>query len=157
MSETTSKTGEVNLAKLLKRTQFHPKGRVQIDEATGEIKNSKNPKAGKAKMTKIEDGQPIQIEVDVFRGIVKGENSVWRVSMCKPVLNIGGQVLKASCPEELYHQMTLLYEKRSVMGKARDDFRPELSEEETKAYLEWKKKTKVSNEKDDAALNTLSK
>lgn len=145
MSETTVKTGEVNLAKLVKRTKFHPKGRVQLDE-NGEIKNPKNPTAGKANVEVLEDGQRVTKEIDRYAGMVTGEGTVWRIAMCKPEVQIAGQILKASCPEELYDEMTKLYEKRKTLGKGTDDFRPELSDAEMEAYLEWKKKGSKKSE-----------
>lgn len=149
MSETTIKTGKVDLEKLLKRTKFHPKGRVQIDEETGEVKNPKNPIVGTAKLAKVEDGKAIEIEVPRHAGHVTGEGTIWRIAMCKKEMQIGGQTLRASCPEELYHKMTELYEQRVELGRAKDDFRPELSDEEMKSYLAWKKKNVKSEAKAD--------
>lgn len=149
MSETTIKTGKVDLEKLLKRTKFHPKGRVQIDEATGEVKNPKNPIVEMVKTSKVEDGKAIEIEVPRHAGNVSGEGSVWRLAMCKSEMQVGGQKITATCPEELYHKMTQLYEQRVELGRAKDDFRPELSDEEMKSYLAWKKK----NVKEDVKAN----
>lgn len=142
MSETTIKSGKVDLEKLLKRTKFHPKGRVQIDEKTGEVKNPKNPTVGTAKVGKVEDGKAVEIEIPRYQGQVKGENSVWRIALCQKQVAVGGKLLKGECPEEIYHQMNMLYEERKAQGKGKDDFRPELSDEETKAYQEWLKKQK---------------
>lgn len=149
MAETTIKTGEVNLAKLIKKTKHHPKGRVQLDE-NNEIKNPKNPTDGTFATTVVEDGREVVREVPRYAGTVKGEDSVWRISMCKSQVQIGGQILKASCPEELYHEMTKLYEKRKSHGKATDDFRPELSDAESDAYAAWLKKQDKSEKKPQA-------
>lgn len=140
MSETTIKTGKVDLEKLLKRTKHHPKGRVQLDPETGEVMNPKNPIVGTAKLAKVEDGKVTEIEVPRHAGHVTGENTVWRMAMCKSNVQIGGKKLEASCPEELYHKMTELYEERVELGRAKDDFRPELTDDEMKSYLAWKKK-----------------
>jgi hypothetical protein len=140
MSETTIRTGKVDLEKLLKRTKHHPKGRVQIDEQTGEVKSPKNPIVEMVSTNKVEDGKVIVIEVPRYAGNVTGEGSIWRAAMCKNEMQVGGKKLIASCPEEMYHKLTELYEERVALGRGKDDFRPELSDAEMASYLAWKKK-----------------
>lgn len=129
MAETSIKSGEVNLARLLKHTEFHPKGRVEIDE-NGEVKNPKNPKKGKVKTTVVEDGVARKIEIDRFQGHVTGEGSVWRIAMTK----------NGKTGPETYFDMSKEYAKRLALGRSKDDFRPELELVELEDYVKWLKK-----------------
>lgn len=130
MSETSIVTGKVDLEKLLKRTKHHPKGRVQIDDATGEVKNPKNPVIEKdVEVRTLVDGKEVTKLIDRQGGHVLAEGSVWRAGM-----RWNGKV-----GAEAYHEMCLQYERQAAMGRTKDDFRPELTEDEKVDYLKWKK------------------
>lgn len=71
---------QVNLQKLLIPTEFHPKGRVQLDAATGMIKGPRNNVLYKTR--KKIGGR--EIELPVNGGHAKNEGSVWRVALNGP-------------------------------------------------------------------------
>lgn len=71
---------QVNLQKLLIPTEFHPKGRVQLDVETGMIKGPRNNVLYKTK--KKIGGR--EIELPVNGGHAKNDGSVWRVALNGP-------------------------------------------------------------------------
>lgn len=71
---------QINLQKLLIPTEFHPKGRVQIDTATGMVVGPRNNVLYKTK--KKIGGR--EVELPVNGGHAKTEGSVWRVGLSGP-------------------------------------------------------------------------
>lgn len=134
MSETSIKSGKVDLEKLLKHTKHHPKGRVQMDE-NGEIKNPKNPVIEKdVEVKTLVDGKEVVMKINRYGGHVKGEEpfargGVWRAGLCK----------KGRSGPEVYFEMCELYARRKAAGKGKDDFRPELELAEVEDYQKWLK------------------
>lgn len=136
------KASEPNIGKLLKQK------RIKVDENGDVIGNPKNPVEGtiRRRVTRPNDRtgalESTVVELPRNAGHAKGPDGVWRVAMCKPTMFIGKFKIDASCPQEMYHKMTLLLEDLKKMGKGRDDFRPELEPEEWKSYQEWLSKQK---------------
>ena len=140
-SVTQVRNGQPNLAKLLKRTKAHPNGRVQLDEH-GEVSNPKNPTTSNSRTIVRANalGLPVEVTIPENSGHVVGDNSVWRIAMHQPSMEIAGRSLVASSPQEMYHKMTELYLERCKIGKSADDFRPNLTDNELFSYQSWLKK-----------------
>lgn len=138
MAETTVISGQPNLANLLKKTKNHPKGRVTLDEETGEVKNPKTKITSKKTVT-IKRGEKIEdVEIPVYSGHATS-GGVWRSGFEQPTMDLGfqGGNLKASCPQELYHLMAKASADRKTLGK-NWDFLPELTEDEMRSYFQWR-------------------
>lgn len=79
------KGGKADVEKLLEHTDIHPEGRIQIDPATGKIRNPKNNVLFKKKVQVKLDGMTVaEKEIEVMGGHVKAENSVWRIALKGP-------------------------------------------------------------------------
>lgn len=115
------KAGKPNLAKLLQHTRYHPKGRVEIDPATGEIVGAKNNILGyQEKIIRHESGVEIgKKRVPINGGHVKADGSVWRIGL-------GG-------PKKYHEKILADLEKFELSGKM-DRSAPDLEIEEAREY-----------------------
>lgn len=136
----------IGLQNLLRKTKFHPEGRVQLDE-NNEIKNQKH-NVVEVKEIPInittDKGKKIQIgieKIDVNGGLVKGyhaitgkqEDCVWRNSLNGP---------------QRFHELVL--KKAEIKRRdptTKDQVTPELQEEEFKEYVLYVEFMKESKKK----------
>lgn len=126
--------GQPNLAKLLKPTKLHPKGRVKMN-AQGEVDAPKATVIGHNEKTikqKV-DGMTVSlgtVQIPIYGGHVKCLNSVWRVGLNGP---------------KKYHQKVLVDKELVKRKGATDDHTaPELTPEE---FAEYEKYCKFLKEK----------
>lgn len=115
------KAGKPNLEKLLIPTEFHPRGRIQIDPETGQVAGAKNNIIDyKERIIRHESGVEIgRVKIAVNGGHVTEEGSIWRIGLKGPAK---------------YHYRVLddAYKLRA-RGK-QDRSAPELEYEEAKEY-----------------------
>jgi len=135
-----SKTGSPDVGKLLLKTKFHPKGRVQIDE-NGEVKNPKTLTSEMVKI-KVPNDQGIMQEIEVPRQTGHATiDGIWRSAFSQKEMDLGFARIKGDSPPALYHEMKLASQRRAILKKD-SQFLPELTEGEMKSYFTWAKENK---------------